>query len=446
MFDMTQKAMTRLRHWLNSERFLWFAVGLALILRVGYAMREPLDERDASYYREIARQLADGRGFTGPDGQPAVFWSPVVPYILCGLYRVGGTDLAARQLWALIGLLCVCGAFTLVHENHSLPAANLAALGMALYPYNILMGGSTSTDMLNVLLTIVTLVFVFRWLRSGRLRDSAIAGLLLGVTVLNRPAAAAYGPLVVALIVFASRSVTVRRRIAGCALFSALAAAIFVPWSVHVSRIADTPSLVTTVGPGNLWQGLSPWVRDYLDGKMSAAEFLGRIDGETYPLWDQSVPWKIKNGAYLAAVKRYLREQPGDALHLMVYRTIKFWQIPGLSTVRTHSMWQKEMFAVVAVGLVSYVPIALLTMWCLFCTIRHRCWNQYGIYFLWIAWAFLTNVWFSSTITRYRFASAVDALMILIVAVFLTRRLWVAGGRGFTIHAILPPVDPDRFT
>ena len=248
---------------------------------------------------------------------------------------------------------------------------------------------------------------------------AALAGLVLGLSVLNRPAVAVYLPILPVMVWYLARKRLASRVIYAAAIFAVTAAAVVVPWSVHISRISGAPCLVTTVGPGNLWQGLNPWVRDYLDGRMSSQDFLRRLDESTYPLWDQSVPWPRKNQAYRAAVMQFIRYQPAAFYRLMIYRTVKFWQIPGLSSIRTERQRITRPWAVILVGFLSYVPLAVITVWAVFWMLRHRQFGDIAVYVLWIVIAFGSNIWFSSTITRYRFATGIDELMIVISAVFM---------------------------
>ena len=154
---------------LRSRHLVWLILLVSAILRCGYAVHEPVDERDARFYREIGKNLADGRGYVSDDGQEAGLWAPVAAYVIAAVYKVGGHDLALRGVWAVIGISCVLVAFLLVRDRHGLLAANLVAIGVAFYPYNLLMGGSTSTETLAVLFVFLLLWAFFRWQIPTRL-------------------------------------------------------------------------------------------------------------------------------------------------------------------------------------------------------------------------------------------------------------------------------------
>jgi len=156
---------------------------------------------------------------------------------------------------------------------------------------------------------------------------------------------------------------------------------------------------------------------------MSSQDFLGHLDERTYPLWDQSVPWARKNQAYRAAVVQFIRQQPGAFFSLTIYRSVKFWQIPGLTSMRRGRQYVDRRWVVILVGCLSYVPLAVVTVWAILQMLRHRRFENIAVYVLWIVIAFGSNVWFSSTITRYRFAAGIDELMMVISAVFMATLL-----------------------
>ena len=107
----------------------------------------------------------------------------------------------------------------------------------------------------------------------------------------------------------------------------------------------------------------------------------------------------------------------------MIYRTMRFWQIPGLSSIRTEPEHVTHPWLVILVGCLSYVPLAAITVWAILWMLRHRRFGEIAIYLLWILVGFGTNIWFSSTITRYRFAAGIDELMMVISAVFMATLL-----------------------
>ena len=422
--DFYEHSLADCYSFLRSKRLIWWVLFVALMMRSANALFQPIDEQEGRFYREIGLNLAHGFGYTWTGGRFASDRAPLTSFIVAIIYRLGGNDWAVRQCWAVLSVLCVAAAYCLVRAHHGIVAANLSAIGVTIYPYNILIGGWTSTETPAVLLTFLCILCFLKWEATGSLKTACITGGVLGFAVLNRPPMAAYGLVLPLLLWRHARQIgmTAQRRIVSIVGFGVVSIVVVSPWTIYVSRKIQTPCLVTSVGPGNLWQGLNPWVAEYLDGSLSSQDFLNEIDSRTYGLWDNSVSWKEKNRAYKAAVRQFIQENPMAFARLMVYRTVKFWQIPGLSTVRTTPDKRNHFKPVIIVGCLSYVPLAVVTLVGVAVLGRKRKLDLIGIYLIWIVVAFVTNVPFSSTITRYRFASGIDDLMILIAAIYLAAR------------------------
>jgi len=279
-----RRTPARLGAILRSRKLIWLILLVAAILRCGYALHAPVDERDAEWYRDIGKNIAEGRGYVWQGGYEASLWAPVAGYVIAAVYKMGGHDVALREVWALIGITCVFTAFQAVRERHGVLAANFVAIGVALYPYNLLMGGSTSTETLAVLFLFLLLWLFFRWVDTNSLLFAGLAGLALGLSVLNRPAVAVFVPVLPVLSWVLARRQSLRRALCGALIFVLTAIAVVAPWSIHISRVSGATCLVTSVGPGTLWGGWNPWVKDYLDGRMSSQDFMNKVDDRTYSL------------------------------------------------------------------------------------------------------------------------------------------------------------------
>jgi len=408
----------RLQRLLHSGRLIWLVLGVALGLRVAYAVRQPSLEWDAYLYRDIAHNLLGGHGYTLDGVKPTTAWSPVPTFLIAGVYLLGGNDFVVRLVWVVIGVLVVFAAYRLVLENHGRPAANLAALGVAIYPYNVVLGASTGTEIPNILLILVALLFLQRWLRTGTLSCAAVTGVALGLAVLTRPAALPFIPLVALLMLLRPRMVGVRARFAGAVLFAALAVAMFVPWAIRTSRITGCINVTTSVAAVNLWDGYNPWFIAFSQGRLDLKDY-GRLKSL---FTDAPKTQKEADRIYLAAVRRFFLEQPRQALTTVAYKAVKFWQVPGFTALATEPEQRPLKWVIIGAGLLSYLPIALLSLWAVVWSWRHQQLGQFGLYLAFAAATFATNVWFPAMV-RYRFSGAVDEVMIVIAAVFVVTRL-----------------------
>jgi 4-amino-4-deoxy-L-arabinose transferase-like glycosyltransferase len=404
----------RLLAALNSPRFLWVVLAFALVIRVGFAFREPLMEGDAPRDRIIGRHLVEGRGYVAEDrwgNEPNTERAPVPPFLIAAIYWLGGTDRVVQIVWAILGTLVVWVTYRLVRDEHGAVPANLAALAMAVYPYNIIVGTMTETEIPNILLSFLMLDAALRWRRTGIMRHAFAVGAWGGLAILTRPATAAFGPVLAVAMLLRPQTVAISRRFRAVFVSALTATLLILPWCVRTSLVTGKPTLVTTLGPEILWSGTNPWAISYSEGQMSSQEFTAHFFAGIRP--EMTRPERDK--VYWDSLRSFFREQPGEVLRLLKYKTVRFWMPPGFTSVKTDN-WSRSMrFLILLTGLCSYAPVALLAAWAVVRVRRWADWNRIAIYVVWIAVAFVTNIWFTA-ILRYRFAECVDAMMILLAS------------------------------
>jgi 4-amino-4-deoxy-L-arabinose transferase-like glycosyltransferase len=412
----------RLLAALNSPRFLWTILAFALVIRVLFAFRQPAWEADASNDRAIGRHLVEGRGYVGEEragNAPNTERAPVPPFLIAGIYWLGGTDLVVRFGWALLGTLTVWVVYRLVRDEHSVVAAGLAALAMAVYPSNIFVGANTATETPNILLSFLMLDAALRWRRTGEFRHAVAVGVWGGLAILTRPATAVFGPMLAGAMLLQPQSVRMGRRLRAVLTSGLISIVVILPWCVRTSLVTGKPTFVTNLGMEILWSGTNPWAVSYYRGELSSQEFTARFIADIRPEMTRAERDKV----YSDSLRRFFREQPGEVLRLLAYKTVRFWMPPGFTSVTTDNWSRSAQWLILLVGFCSYTPIALLAAGALLRVRRWADWNRIAIYVGWIALAFATNVWFTS-ILRYRFAEGVDAMLIVLAS--LTAADWLS--------------------
>lgn len=406
---------------LRSRKLVWFALGTGALLRVLYALQTPFLEWDADVYRTVAHHLAAGRGYSADGANPDTFWPPLTPCLLAVLYKAGATDLVARIVWAAIGIATVWLAYRFAADSHGPVAGNLAACGVAVYPYNILVAGSTSTETPNILLILLTVWFTCRVLRTGYATDALVAGTGLGLAILNRPTSWAFVLPLALLFLLRPAHMPMRKRVLAVILYILSVGLLAVPWSVRCSRLAGQLCFTTSAAALNLWLANNPWFISHLEGQMSMEELSDRLRAVAPTEGDQ----RARDRAYLAATKRFFCDTPADALRLLAYKTMAFWQIPGLGATRTSAEVRRWSWLVILVGSVSYIPLLFLRVWAVASKVTKRRSGEIWLYVLYVSWIAITyasSIWFPA-VTRYRFAGAVDELMIILAAAFIAERI-----------------------
>lgn len=404
--------------WLEHKRWLFWILTLALVLRLGYVWHQPppVLEYDAAAYRGLGHSLATGKGFIGDGSYGPTHWAPFTPFLLAAVYWLGGTDFAARIVWAWLSTGAIIVAFLLVRRRHGLLAANLATLGIAMYPYDIVLCGSTSTEVPSILLLLSVLFFFDRWLDTEHFGDLILFYTLLGVSVLNRPSVA-----ILVLAPFASLWLSVRGRQFSRShwlLRSSFGICIFItlvgPWSIRTSGIAGRPSLVTTAMPLTLWEHNNPWVIDRFEGKLNFRDYVKNLDSVV----SNAHTIVERDTIYLQSAKSFILSSPIEAVKLQLYKVKTYWGIPGMrGTTAVQSSSHSLRWIALLMGWTAWVPLLLLFVLAVADFLRHKA-TGIGLYLWWTALMFVTTIPFGG-VARYRLGGPIDIMMIISVVAFL---------------------------
>jgi hypothetical protein len=224
--------------------------------------------KDEQSYAMIARGLSVTGRYGNPGMTDPVHWPPGAPLMFALAYelkpqkRGGGVwDVpSAYPLQALVGTMTIPAAFLLAWLIAGWGAGLLAAAAVASYPPLISASGDLLSEPLGALLVTGALAATAWSLRRpGRWPPAALAGALLGATVLTR-ADLALVPLIALLVVaVAAWRRAGRRRLAASARTVApmLVALLVVvtPWTVFASSQAGQFVPLSSGGGSNLWVG-----------------------------------------------------------------------------------------------------------------------------------------------------------------------------------------------
>jgi hypothetical protein len=227
--------------------------------------------KDEQAYAMIARGLVSNHtyGISGMDDP--VHWVPGAPLLFAAAYRIhpklnydGRWDVpAAYPVQAAVGTLTIVAAFVLAFLLAGQIAGLVAAVLVAFYPPLIDASGDLLSEPLGALLATSALAACVWTMRAPGLRRGALAGALLGATVLTR-ADLALVPLIGAAavgVVAWRRSEARERRPRARATARAVApvlAGILVlvlPWTVYASHRAHAFVPLSDGGSSNFFVG-----------------------------------------------------------------------------------------------------------------------------------------------------------------------------------------------
>ncbi|MFC1642527.1 glycosyltransferase family 39 protein [Myxococcota bacterium] len=242
-----------------------FAYGLALALlalipRLFVVLawaREPV--WDGHYYHYGAERIATGFGYSEDvwvGGEPV--WKPWCHYpvgysaFLALAYRMFGSGLLVAPLAnAAVGVLLVLVSFALARHYLSELRALAAGALVALHPGLITYSAVVMTEQLAALLMMLAAWCAVS--QKHRWRGIVLAGLVIGMGTLVRPASLLLGGLVVLaqpMIMADVKSWWAAGLRASVA--SAIAVAVVLPWTIRNCRVMDDCSFVSTNGGWNL--------------------------------------------------------------------------------------------------------------------------------------------------------------------------------------------------
>lgn len=324
----------------------WLAVACALavaaVLRIVF-LREtaahPLYQAltgDPALYHRQALDVLGGR----PAPDHAYFHSsPLYPFVLAALLRIGGGSLTAvRAVQSAVGIGTVLLIARLAAAAFGRRAAVAAAWLAALYVPFIFF----ESEVLEIawVLAFVTGMLLLLARRRSALTTAAAAaaGALLGLASLGKPNLLLFAPVGSALIMAgamagereapprAERQEAWGRRAAPAVVFFVVTGLMILPATVHNLRTSGDLIPVSSNGGINLYIGnhagasgmfqVPPEMRlDLLGSSTRAAE---REAGRRLSAGEVSDHWARKAFAYM-------RSQPGSWLALMARKTALFW-------------------------------------------------------------------------------------------------------------------------
>jgi 4-amino-4-deoxy-L-arabinose transferase-like glycosyltransferase len=231
------------------------ALGLGLRLDNAWKGRAPVF--DAAAYATLAANLDRGEGFTlgRAATQPATNYSPGLPLLVAGLYKLSGGVHArlARLALALIGTLAVLFAYLIGRRLSGPPAGLVGAAAIAVYPalleyQGMLMGEPLAATLLSAA------VLAMLWAADGGNRRWLLPGALFGAMALVRPEYLAVAVLAALLVLLRGRR-DLRSSAVRAGILLAGLAVVVAPWTIRNAIALDRFVPVSTGGGQVLFAG-----------------------------------------------------------------------------------------------------------------------------------------------------------------------------------------------
>lgn len=275
---------------------------LALLLRLGWALLVPVAPvSDTFVYDLFAREIAAGRGYAFPNGDPTVYW-PVGPSALYGAFYalLGPHGWVVATLNLLMGVALVAGIYRLTRLRFGNRAARVAGLIAAVWPVWIQFTTTLNSELPFALLLVAALLARTEERMPGWARI-IVSTVLLVAAAYMRPTIL---PLIVLLPLLDDGYRKPARTAFHLGIAIAVAAALLAPWAERNRALFGVPVLVSANFGANLWMGNNP-----------------ASNGGYMPLPDVKTSSEVTRDAYFKEqALTFIRTNPDDYLRLCAMR------------------------------------------------------------------------------------------------------------------------------
>lgn len=386
----------------NHNKLILWVLALALFVRLGYVLTlgETLYWVDEYDYMAIGQSMAQGHGFATADGEPTAFRPAGYPLLLAVLYHMGiNTASDIRVVHVAFGVLTVMFVYLIALRLMRPPAALLAALYAALYPYFVYLSGTVlATSWFMVLLT-ASMFYAMKGQSEHKIGFILLGGLLMGLAVLTRTSAAVLGAAIVLWIVLTMRTHMKKALLYGT-LFSICMAIVVTPWILRNVQQFGEPMLSSN-GGRNLWLGNNPESTINTGSNIEMPEPLAtRIAAVSEVEADR---------IYTEEAEQFIRTHPQRFVLLTLKKGLSLWRFDPSPTTEGYDTLE-PLYELASV--LSYAPIVLLAVvGYLVASQKHR-----EMMLVWLFFAVAFTALHAVFIVKVRFRLPLDVFLIIMAA------------------------------
>jgi 4-amino-4-deoxy-L-arabinose transferase-like glycosyltransferase len=294
---------------------------------------------DAGYHDYWARGLAFGTWTPPPnEADPEIATSsylrpPGYPYFLALIYKVMGRGyVAPRIVQALLGLLSVYLAFLLTKRGFGIAPGLVAAFIMAIYWIFIYYEGEFHAPAILIPLLLGFSMVVARWTEGATPRDGFVAGVILGLAAVTRPNVLMFLPAVAVWILWLTRRVPSRPRLAPALIGLLIGTAVAVLPVTIRNLVASGEFVPITSNTGvNLFMGNNAEANGLCDGDLpGVGDFSTCFDYPAVIAELERQTGRQLTGAEASNVLAgraidFVRRNPGQTLRLAGRKALLFW-------------------------------------------------------------------------------------------------------------------------
>jgi 4-amino-4-deoxy-L-arabinose transferase-like glycosyltransferase len=280
------------------------------------------DEPD---YHRHASDIAAGRGFLTPAGEPTAARPPLYPIVLAGVYRLFGPNHAAgRVLQMALGVGIVLLTYLVARKLFSSDVGLIAAAFAAVNPSLVYLSALLMTENLAIVLLLLVLLCLAKEHAEERtpLARFALGGLLGGLLCLARPHGLLFVLCVPAAALVLGKA-PARRRLANAAVFTLVAALAVLPWAARNRAVLGHWVAFTTHGGITFYESNN--MRIVEEPAFRGSVVLPRT---AVPGWEELEPLpeiEFDRRAWEMG-KQFVREHADLMPRMMMWKFERFWR------------------------------------------------------------------------------------------------------------------------
>lgn len=332
----TQPKRNRLRYHLR-RRWAWWALATVLAFGACVRFRQPMPaanlEHDSLEYDTIARNLLAGHGYLGPPTEPFLMATraarpPLYPLFLASLYRCRWPVTSAQAVFRVVtaqrilDLLTCLLIFLLGRMLYGPAVGLLGALAWARYHRAALYSSSVLPETLAATLCIGFLLAAV-CARSKGWAAAALAGLLLGLLAVTKPAILPLALVLVFCWLVARRRDNLRSFVA----FLLALTVTLAPWTWRNYRLFGRLVPVSTLGGVNLWIG--NYVPFLAEARLESYDIIHKTLLKDVPPDQEGMIDAALYRAAFSDIGTFLTHRPARFLKMEVIKFHRLWSTIG---------------------------------------------------------------------------------------------------------------------
>lgn len=308
--------------------FLLLLGALAFGLRLAYlyltdAWGTPPTE-DGIEYHILGSNLANGKGYVTPQGDPYIFRPPGYPFFLAIVYRLfGPLPDVARMANVFLGALTCLPVYAFARRLWDWKVGLIAAAGIAVHPLLIYLTGLIYPESLTIFLIALSFYLTLAARQSSRVWPLLFLALTLAELIYLRPSFILW-TLSLVVWVWVAFS-TLRTRLKNAVIVIGGALILIAPWAVRNTLTFGEFSWMSTNGGVTFWASNNPlanggWVEpgpETWQGADPPADLRG---------WPDLTPQESER-RFQAQGMQWIRENPGAFLRLIPKKILRAFEL-----------------------------------------------------------------------------------------------------------------------